>query len=331
MWAAGFGGRVRAMRADIGISLAEATKLWTHGALEQTRLSELERGVSRLLNAELLSGLLEAAVASGHSIVWLMTGRGDPNQVDNVDIAAAAAPALGVLEGQLRRARESIDRLGRAAGGTLRADALTDAEVTAEFLRRNLIGPAQQRIQEFIQTTERAFIPPERVSASTGTRRRPQTSAGDLAGPPVTVSSSELPAAWSTRFVPVVTGVSAGLLIRGGKIAVDEYVEAPGAPDGACAVRVVGRSMLPRFAPGDILVLDPQRPARSGEAAVVIYKDDGGDTDTRAVLKLWCNTGRTVRLASLDTAVPPLILKAEAVLKVYGIWKHLPLHGRAKE
>ena len=96
------------------------------------------------------------------------------------------------------------------------------------------------------------------------------------------VAVEQLPADedWRGRFVPVLGRLAAGE----GVDTVEAEQSPPGwadafllykdAPAAAFALRVVGDSMLPDYRDGDMVVVDPGRPVKSG-VCCAIYEHDG--------------------------------------------------------
>ncbi|MFW5840283.1 MAG: helix-turn-helix domain-containing protein [Planctomycetota bacterium] len=145
------------------------------------------------------------------------------------------------------------------------------------------------------------------------------------------VSSHELPSGrdWRPLFVPVIDNIAAGA----GEETVEaeefppgwaeSFVAFPHAPEGSFAVRVRGDSMTPRFADGDMLIIEPSRQARSGEVAVVVYEDP--DTGVRlSRLKRLRIGPESVVLESSNSDYSPVELPRRQLIRAWPIYAHLP-------
>jgi repressor LexA len=94
----------------------------------------------------------------------------------------------------------------------------------------------------------------------------------------------------------------------------DEYVRCPGLHDPqGFAVRVVGDSMEPEYREGDIVVLSPNTPARSGDDCFVRFDTEGKTTFKR----YYQDNERTIRLQPLNSKYPGETYPREGVT---GIW-----------
>jgi phage repressor protein C with HTH and peptisase S24 domain len=153
-----------------------------------------------------------------------------------------------------------------------------------------------------------------------------------------TIGPEELPADGDRHYVPIINRVAAGISIdtaeseSGPPGWANEYVAVSDPPVGAIALRVVGHSMEPMYAPDDILIVDPAAEPRSGEPAVVVYRTDGAAGDVEACVKIW-RPGRAgaVGLASINPQFPVIRLAAGSVLRAFRVGEHLPLLVDATE
>ena len=140
------------------------------------------------------------------------------------------------------------------------------------------------------------------------------------------IQREQRPARWRGKMAPIIGRLAAG---EGADTAeaeafapgeADAYLIYEGAPRDAFAVRVVGDSMTPDYQDGDMVVVDPGRPATSG-VCCVIYSHDGGERTAR--LKRLSVRGQTATLASLNKAYPPIKVPAADIM-AFEIAAHMP-------
>jgi len=233
---------------------------------------------------------------------------------------------LGVTPGTLHRAPAGEDPAGIHAsfGGAAVLWAETTAS-RAEILARieqflSALSPGNcLQVLAYIQGLA-AQAPPRAPAAPPA---RASASGPDTLTPGfVVVSEHEIPEGldWRPRYVPVIDNIAAG---PGAEVTqaeeyppgwAESFVAFHDAPEGAFAVRVAGSSMAPSYRDGDMLVIDPNRPAASGEICVVVY--------TR--LKRVRFENGTVVLESLNPSFTPVTLQRTAVAQAYAILAHLP-------
>jgi repressor LexA len=124
------------------------------------------------------------------------------------------------------------------------------------------------------------------------------------------------------REVPLINKVAAGYpteftdLGYPARVA-DEYVRCPDLDDpDAFAARVVGDSMQPVYAEGDIVVFSPSRPVKSGMDCFARLEPDHETTFKRVYLEQ--EGGRElIRLQPLNSAYPPRVVDREQVAGLY--------------
>jgi len=144
------------------------------------------------------------------------------------------------------------------------------------------------------------------------------------------IAAEELPGDSPTAgvHVPIISAVAAGEAL--GTTAAeqhpagfaDAYVEYRGAPPRAFALRVVGDSMAPDFASGDLVIVDPDVQAR-GRAACVLYVGPGGERLGR--LKILAEeAGGRCTLHSINPAYAPVELPCANLIAAWRIVAHLP-------
>jgi phage repressor protein C with HTH and peptisase S24 domain len=88
-------------------------------------------------------------------------------------------------------------------------------------------------------------------------------------------------------------------------------------PD-AFALRIDGDSMSPEILHGDLVVLSPSAPALDGRPAVVQLADQIGVT-----CKLYRRDGQTVHLVAINEQIPPVTVRAEAVVWAFRLLSHV--------
>lgn len=98
----------------------------------------------------------------------------------------------------------------------------------------------------------------------------------------------------------------------------DEYVSVPGVADAdAFAARVVGDSMRPDYAEGDIVVFSPQADAMDGSDCFVRLERDAETTFKRVYFERDGEDREVIRLQPLNSAYPPRSVPREEVAGVY--------------
>jgi phage repressor protein C with HTH and peptisase S24 domain len=132
---------------------------------------------------------------------------------------------------------------------------------------------------------------------------QPPETSGRRAGPGIPVinqlGASEYPQEFTDLDYPVAVA--------------DEFVRCPGVRDTqAFAARILGDSMEPDFAHGDIVVFAPNTPAENGNDCFVRFVT-GGTTFKRVYL----DGPHSVRLQPLNPAYPP---RTYARDEINGIW-----------
>jgi len=98
----------------------------------------------------------------------------------------------------------------------------------------------------------------------------------------------------------------------------DEYVSVPGVSDAdAFAARVVGDSMNPEYAEGDIVVFSPRADAMDGSDCFVRLERDEETTFKRVYFERDGEDREVIRLQPLNSAYPPRAVLREEVAGVY--------------
>lgn len=123
--------------------------------------------------------------------------------------------------------------------------------------------------------------------------------------------------------VPVINKVAAGYpreftdLSYPARVA-DEYVRCPDLHDpDAFAARVVGDSMLPTYAEGDIVIFSPAKPVRSGTDCFARLEPDHETTFKRVYFEVDARGREMIRLQPLNSAYPPRLVEREGVAGLY--------------
>jgi len=139
------------------------------------------------------------------------------------------------------------------------------------------------------------------------------------------VTREELPERVPAHYVPIIGRIAAG---KGESTdeaeqfapgEADAYVEHIGGPPRAFAVRVVGDSMNPPFADGDLVIADGDQPVCSGLAAIIL--DQNGPRVAR--LKTFYLDGDDAVLISNNHRHEPVRLPLDKVHGAYRIIDHL--------
>lgn len=130
------------------------------------------------------------------------------------------------------------------------------------------------------------------------------------------------------RNVPLINKVAAGYpteftdLSYPARVA-DEYVRCPDVTDAdAFAARVVGDSMSPVYAEGDVVVFSPAKPVVDGNDCFVRLEPDHQTTFKRVYFEK-----DSIRLQPLNSAYPPRVVAREEVAGLYAavaVIKKLP-------
>lgn len=130
-------------------------------------------------------------------------------------------------------------------------------------------------------------------------------------------------ARWLPVQVPVINKVAAGYpaeftdLGYPARVA-DEYVAVPEVSDpDAFAARVVGDSMLPRYAAGDLVVFSPAAATVSGSDCFVRFERDAETTFKRVYFEAGADGAELIRLQPLNSAYAPTVVPREAVAGLY--------------
>ncbi len=125
------------------------------------------------------------------------------------------------------------------------------------------------------------------------------------------------------REVPLINKVAAGYpreftdLGYPARVA-DEYVRCPDLDDAdAFAARVVGDSMQPVYAEGDIVIFSPARPVKSGMDCFARLEPDHETTFKRVYLETGEGGAELIRLQPLNSAYPPRVVDREMVAGLY--------------
>lgn len=96
----------------------------------------------------------------------------------------------------------------------------------------------------------------------------------------------------------------------------DEYVSVPDlADENAFAIVVCGDSMIPRFSEGDILIISPASPVKSGDFCFVRIDEHGKVTTT--FKQVFIDDEQTVRLVSLNSRYSPQTYDRESISGIY--------------
>ena len=116
----------------------------------------------------------------------------------------------------------------------------------------------------------------------------------------------------SKHMIPVLGYVKAGIPIEAVEEILDyeEITPQMAASGEHFALRIKGDSMLPRFCPGDVVIVRKQSDITNGDIAVVLV--NGSDATVKKVFKKENN----LMLVSLNTAYEPIIFSNDDVLNL---------------
>jgi SOS-response transcriptional repressor LexA len=135
------------------------------------------------------------------------------------------------------------------------------------------------------------------------------------------------PRDWPGKMVPCLGSVAAGRGIETTEAdsyppgVADSYIIYRGAPPKAFALKIAGDSMEPKYRQGDVVIVDPDQPERSGIVCCVF--DPGTGSRVGAVKRLSIR-GRTAVLESMNPKYKPLERPA-AQVSAFKIVAHLHL------
>jgi SOS-response transcriptional repressor LexA len=135
-------------------------------------------------------------------------------------------------------------------------------------------------------------------------------------------SAQPIPIALS-REVPLINKVAAGYpteftdLGYPARVA-DEYVRCPDLDDAdAFAARVVGDSMQPQYAEGDIVIFSPAKVVKKGMDCFARLEPDHESTFKRVYFEQGAAGEEMIRLQPLNAAYPPRVVAREMVAGLY--------------
>ena len=301
-----FGNRVRALRRAAKLTQAAFAK--AVGLSGQTAVTRLERGSLESITFTALSAIIGFAIREG---------RMSPSE-----LLLGLSPLSWATDEQVME--ELTRRVGaRVLGGMgLTMDAPGDQRVVDVADIRQW-GGLKAFVREVL--TDRA-AEQMTAGASGGARaRKPSMRPGFHTVPPEDVPTSH---DWHKHFVPVLGKIAAGEGIDTIEAAeyppawAGEFLVYAGAPPTSVAVRVIGGSMEPTYANGDMVIVDPAQPAASGEIACVqLARDDGSQV---ARLKRFRLTPKYATLESTHPDHKPERIRREKVVAAYRIVRHLP-------
>jgi SOS-response transcriptional repressor LexA len=232
-------------------------------------------------------------------------GIGNAAQVYKLEACAMNYFSLDVLERMIAYAhRRGYTCEELFTGKTL--SEMIDEEDAGAALARRFVEAGFEQIAVSRQ------IPPR--SPSRGYETLPASAAGGL---------------WPRAAVPVMSRVASGVDIAARSEEAPpawcgEILHYLAAKQSLIAVRVVGQSMRPTYADGDMVVADTTRPVSSGIAVIVLTIND----ELAATVKHLVPAGDTAILISYDQAVSPRHIAASDVRAAYGIIDHLSLQTK---
>lgn len=240
-----------------------------------------------------LGELLKIAKAADVTLDWLILGRGPMRPRDAKARSLSGDEVLKLVEHMCR----------------------DQTQVTLRTVRALLHG-------EVDGGAESAVPPEERADAGTAFEVARLFEPGFRE-----VAAEEIPkdTDWRAKFVPIIGRLAAGKGVETLEAEAhppgiaDSYVAYESVPRGAFAVRVHGDSMAPDYQSGDVVIVDPSRPATEG-VCCVIFDADG---ERLARLKRLKRRGKTAVLESLNPEYSPERLPL-AGITAYTVVDHLP-------
>lgn len=284
-------------------------------------LSLLLRRRRRAMGLTLAEAARRVACAKSYLSAIETGTRGPPGE----ELLVRMEHVLGFRSGELIEAA----RLDRTPG-PIREDleALRERDKRTRELVRTLKSLGERG--ESIDALHRSGRLDEMIRAVEGGEETDDGDAGaDLAGAPSAIESVPLPVE-----IPVINKVTAGYpaaftdLGYPARVA-DEYVRAPDVHDpDAFAARVVGDSMAPDYAEGDIVVFSPAREIVSGMDCFIRLEPDHESTFKRVYFERSDAGGELIRIQPINSAYAPMVVERERVAGLYaGVSVTRPIGG----
>jgi len=225
---------------------------------------------------------------------------------------------------------DKVARLEKAFG--LRPGALihlAHLARTPEDVRCRLqnLQTAFARAEETLQGVL-ARLPAEELGQSPEGTTQPEA---ETAGPSGRTNVADRQAVRDT--VPIINRVAAGYPAEFTDLdypvgVADEYIgRPPGLDDpSAFAVRVVGDSMEPRYHEGDIVLVSPGAPIRSGDDCYVRFTPECPDAQGATFKRAYFDNETEVRLQPRNERYPPTVVAAPAIAGIYkAVFRYEPL------
>jgi SOS-response transcriptional repressor LexA len=293
---------IRARRRELQLSLS---RLAERVGCAKSYLSEVETQRRRTPTDEMLARLEQALMMPAGRLVsvarWQRSleagGEGVREEVAR-------------LTEDQRVARRLAELLKRGSAGKSLDEAYRSGELKALV---NQLAPEEAELAGAMNGAghEGMNLPARPRSATAGLRAGAPAGAG---GP--------IPVALA-REVPLINKVAAGYpreftdLAYPARVA-DEYVRCPDLEDAdAFAARVVGDSMQPLYAEGDIVIFSPAKVVKSGMDCFARLEPDHETTFKRVYLEKGKDGEEMIRLQPLNAAYPPRVVGREEVAGLY--------------
>jgi transcriptional regulator with XRE-family HTH domain len=278
--------RLRVAVASIGKQKEAAAAI----GITDARLSNYLRGVNRP-GPEILGKLAAAARVRQ---AWLVDGAGPMTAEADIFGPTATARQPSADEGPPLRPTQNPAPTP-APTATASAPAMPGAQQILQAMQLILTGWLQSAPPGTAAAPRQAEAPPPDAGPSSW-----------KAGKIISRNDYEaLPVAQRRYFVPILVRSTGGLAAvsshRGlAREAAEEYILAPGAPEGTFAARITGHSMLPDFPDGSVvLVGEPVEPQPDiALPALVVYEDTLGTV--RHTVKVVTAEGDNVCLRPLN-------------------------------
>lgn len=322
----GVGERLRARRVALGLSLQDVAD---RAGCTKSYLSQVETR-RRAIPSEPILRRLEAALGLAEGSLVRIAAWERSLDVGGVTVRHEVA--------DLERKSQALAQL-RALATSGDGPRLLDEAFRRGDLQRLILGPAAAHAPAPTPITGPITGPSPSPTAAPGAPVAQPSGApagesrmGTHVGPRADVSgalsgglgdrASVVPA-HLPREVPLINKVAAGYpceftdLGYPARVA-DEYVRCPDLADpDAFAARVVGDSMLPAYAEGDIVVFSPAKPVKSGADCFVRLEPDHASTFKRVYFEQDSEGGEMIRLQPLNNTYPPRTVPREHVAGLY--------------
>lgn len=301
---AGFATRIGQVVREVGISQRKlAAEL---GGYRNQTLSRLFVGKMTAIPIDLLVRLLTWAEVRGYCAKWIAIGTGAKTRKEALESSGPGSTSNHLM--LMRMVLVLADRVG------------VDIQ---DIMQRSFMTIGSPDVGMLISPLREAM---KMIGDKTGVEV-PLPGAGyRTVGPESVPTASD----WWKHYVPILGRIAAGKGLDTVEASeyppawAGEFVAHDGAPQSAVAVRVKGDSMLPDYADGDMVIVDPAQTAEPGQVCCVVLDVDGLRDARLKRLKL---SGPWAILESTNPAFPAERVAADRVVGAYKVVERLPLFG----